>query len=75
MNRITNPYIRHSRIANAAEPQAQLALVWANLQFGHTAALQMRLNPNHIWPLVWANLQFAHSETRICNSEIKNKEE
>ena len=50
MNRITNPYIRHSRIANAAEPQAQLALVWANLQF-------------------------AHSETRICNSEIKNKEE
>ena len=24
---------------------------------------------------VWANLQFGHSETRICNSEIKNKVE
>lgn len=24
---------------------------------------------------VWAYLQFGHSETRICNSEIKNKEE
>ena len=25
MNRITNPYTRHSRIANAAEPQTHLA--------------------------------------------------
>ena len=25
MNRITNPYTRHSRIANAAEPQSHLA--------------------------------------------------
>ena len=36
---------------------------------------QMLLNLFLSVALVWANLQFAHSETRICNSEIKNKEE
>ena len=39
MNRITNPYTRLSRIANAAELQTTLgfnSLVWANLQFAHS---------------------------------------